>query len=91
MDDLKIVDLYWARKEIAIAETEKKYGKMLHSLSYSLLSSHEDAEECVNDTYLRAWNSMPPHKPHEVSPLFPLRERRRGGSLRDGYSGICAR
>ena len=63
MEDYQIVDLYWARKEKAIAETEKKYGKMLHSLSYSLLSSHEDAEECVNDTYLGAWNTMPDARP----------------------------
>ena len=63
MEDYKIVDLYWERKERAIAETEKKYGKMLHSLSYSLLSSHEDAEECVNDTYLGAWNTMPNARP----------------------------
>ena len=63
MEDYQIVDLYWARKEKAIAETDKKYGKMLHSLSYSLLSSHEDAEECVNDTYLGAWNTMPDARP----------------------------
>lgn len=63
MEDYQIVDLYWARKERAIAETEKKYGKMLYSLSYSLLSSHEDAEECVNDTYLGAWGSMPDARP----------------------------
>lgn len=63
MEDYKIVDLYWARNEAAITESEKKYGKMLRSLSYSLLSSREDAEECVNDTYLGAWNSMPTAKP----------------------------
>ena len=63
MEDYKIVDLYWARKEKAITESDKKYGKMLHSLSYSLLSSHEDAEECVNDTYLGAWNTMPDARP----------------------------
>ena len=63
MEDYQIVDLYWARKEKAIAETDKKYGKMLHSLSYSLLSSHQDAEECVNDTYLGAWNTIPSAKP----------------------------
>ena len=66
MEDNEIVALYWERNETAIAETEKKYGKMLHSLSYSLLSSHQDAEECVNDTWLRAWNAIPPKRP---SPL----------------------
>ena len=63
MEDFKIVDLYWARDEAAIRESDRKYGKMLHSLSYSLLSSREDAEECVNDTYLDAWNAMPTARP----------------------------
>ncbi len=63
MEDYKIVDLYWAREERAISESDKKYGKMLQSLSLSLLSSREDAEECVNDTYLDAWNAMPEARP----------------------------
>ena len=76
MEDYKIVDLYWERKEKAIAETEKKYGKMLHSLSYSLLSSHEDAEECVNDTYLGAWNTMPSARPMYLGPFLSKITRR---------------
>ena len=76
MEDYKIVDLYWERKEKAIAETEKKYGKMLHSLSYSLLSSHEDAEECVNDTYLGAWNTMPDARPMYLGPFLSKITRR---------------
>ena len=63
MEDFKIVDLYWDRNECAISETNKKYGNMLKSLSFSLLSSREDAEECVNDTYLDAWNAMPQARP----------------------------
>lgn len=63
MEDFKIVDLYWARNEAAISESDRKYGRMLKSLSYSLLSSHEDAEECVNDTYLDAWRAMPTARP----------------------------
>lgn len=63
MEDFKIVDLYWSRNECAISETDKKYGNMLKSLSFSLLSSREDAEECVNDTYLDAWNAMPTARP----------------------------
>ncbi len=63
MEDYKIVDLYWARKEEAIKESDVKYGRMLKSLSFSLLSSHEDAEECVNDTYLDAWLAMPTARP----------------------------
>ena len=63
MDDSKIVDLYWARDEKAIDESDKKYGRMLTSLSFSLLSSREDAEECVNDTYIDAWGAMPTARP----------------------------
>ncbi len=63
MEDFEIVDLYWAREERAIGESDRKYGRMLSSLSFSLLSSHEDAEECVNDTYLAAWNAMPTARP----------------------------
>lgn len=63
MEDYRIVDLYWARNEAAITESDRKYGRMLQSLSYSLLSSREDAEECVNDTYLDAWGAMPTARP----------------------------
>ncbi len=63
MEDHKIVDLYWARSENAIKETDNKYGRMLNSISYSLLSSREDAEECLNDTYLDAWQKMPEDRP----------------------------
>jgi RNA polymerase sigma-70 factor (ECF subfamily) len=76
MEDYKIVDLYWAREERAIAETEKKYGRMLHSLSYSLLSSFEDAEECVNDTYIGAWNTMPSARPMYLGPYLSKITRR---------------
>ena len=58
MEDSRIVDLYWQRDESAISESDRKYGRMLNVLSFSLLSSREDAEECVNDTYIDAWNSM---------------------------------
>ena len=63
MEDYQIVDLYWARSEDAIGETSRKYGSMLNRISYSLLSSSEDAEECVNDTYLEAWNRIPEDRP----------------------------
>ncbi len=76
MEDYQIVDLYWARQETAITQTEKKYGKMLHSLSFSLLSSHEDAEECVNDTYLGAWNAMPDARPVYLGPFLSKITRR---------------
>lgn len=63
MEDRAIVELYWAREERAISETDIKYGRMLTGISYSLLSSHEDSEECLNDTYVAAWNSMPSARP----------------------------
>lgn len=67
MDDQMIVDLYWERSPIAIAETQKKYEKYCHSIAFRILHSNEDAEECVNDTYASAWNAMPPHKPERLS------------------------
>ncbi len=76
MDDCKIVDLYWARDERAIAESANKYGRMLMSLSYSLLSSHEDAEECVNDTYLDAWGAMPTARPDYLGAFLSKITRR---------------
>lgn len=76
MDDSKIVDMYWARNENAITESHKKYGRMLHSLSYSLLSSKEDAEECVNDTYLDAWNAMPEARPEYLGAFLSKITRR---------------
>ena len=63
MDDLHVIDLYWARAETAISETEKKYGGYCYSIAYRILHDNEDSEECVNDTYMRAWDSMPPHRP----------------------------
>ncbi len=63
MEDEAIVALYWERKENAIGETEKKYGRYLMKTAYRILADEEDSKESVNDTYWKAWNSMPPHKP----------------------------
>lgn len=63
MDDKSIVDLYWQRSENAISETQAKYGGYCYSIAYNVLASNEDAEESVNDTYLAAWNQLPPHRP----------------------------
>ena len=70
MDDQTIVALYWERSERAIRETEKQYGTYCHSIAYRILQSESDAEECVNDTYLRAWESMPPHRPSRLGPFL---------------------
>jgi RNA polymerase sigma-70 factor (ECF subfamily) len=67
MDDNMIIDLYWERNESAISETDSKYGKYLTRIAVNILSDIEDSKESVNDTYLKAWNSMPPHKPCVLS------------------------
>ena len=66
MDDKKIIELFWARDEAAIGETEKKYGKLARYVASNILSSREDAEECVNDALLALWNSIPPEKPDNL-------------------------
>lgn len=63
MEDEKILDLYWARSESAIKETDIKYGPYCRTISMNILHSAEDAEECVNDTWLNAWNAIPPKRP----------------------------
>ena len=67
MEDSEIVDLYWERSENAIAETSKKYSKYCHYISFNILQNNEDAEECVDDTYIRAWKSMPTQRPARLS------------------------
>lgn len=64
MDDDQIIELYWIRNETAIKETEHKYGRFCHSIAYNILSVWEDAEECVNDTYQKVWNAIPPQRPN---------------------------
>ena len=63
MNDEKIVDLYWERTETAIDETAKIYGNYLFTIANNILQNTEDAKECVNDTYLKAWNNIPPVRP----------------------------
>ena len=67
MEDEKIVALYWDRNEQAITETSVKYGAYCGSIARNILQNQEDAEECVNDTWFRAWNAMPPHWPAILS------------------------
>ena len=63
MDDKNIVDLFWQRSEKAIVETDSKYGGYCFSIAYNVLANNEDAEESVSDTYMAAWNKLPPHRP----------------------------
>ena len=70
MEDREIIGLDWDRKEEALTESDKKYGRLCRSVAYHILNSHEDSEECVNDTWLRAWNAMPPDRPGVLSAFF---------------------
>lgn len=63
MDDNKIISLYYLRSEEAIQETDRRYGRRLHQIADNILHSNEDAEESVSDTYLKAWQTIPPQKP----------------------------
>lgn len=70
MDDARIVQLYLDRNEQAIPETAAKYGNYCAAIAGNILGSREDAEECVNDTYLNTWNAIPPHKPKLLFPFL---------------------
>ncbi|MBQ3569598.1 MAG: hypothetical protein IJA20_02870, partial [Methanocorpusculum sp.] len=76
MHDEKIVALYWERDESAIRVTEEKYGAYLMKIAYNILNDLEDSKESVNDTYLGAWNSMPPNKPSALSTYLAKITRR---------------
>lgn len=67
MEDEQIIALYWERSEDAIRETSFKYGPYCENISYGIVRNREDAKECVSDTWLRAWNTMPPQKPNYLS------------------------
>ncbi|MDE7261920.1 MAG: sigma-70 family RNA polymerase sigma factor [Oscillospiraceae bacterium] len=66
MDDQTIIALYWSRDQRALNESQRKYGPLCFRLSENILASREDAEECVSDTWLRAWDTMPPQKPDSL-------------------------
>ena len=76
MEDTEIVELYWARQEQALTETEKKYSAYLTKIAWNILADSRDSEESVNDTYLAAWNSMPPHRPLMLSTFLGKLTRR---------------
>ncbi len=63
IEDEKIIEMFFGRSEQGIRELDIKYGKVCHKLSYNIVNSRQDAEECVNDAYLGAWNAIPPAKP----------------------------
>jgi len=93
MQDSDILDMYFSRDERAIGETEKKYGAYLHTVAYNILSNEEDTKETVNDTYLGAWNSIPPQRPSAFSSFLAkiarnlaLKKLRTNGAKRRGGS-----
>lgn len=69
LDDRTIIQHYWDRDECAITETDEKYGSYCHKIAENILENSEDAKECVNDTYLKTWNSVPPEWP-KIFPAF---------------------
>ena len=76
MDDERIVELYWERDEKAIKETDFKYKKYLFSIAYNVVHDRLDCEECLNDTYLDAWNAIPPSRPNVLKAFLTTITRR---------------
>ena len=64
MEDDAIVELYWQRSEEAIVQTDRKYGRYCRTIAYNILQDQDDCDECLNDTYMRAWNIIPPQAAH---------------------------
>lgn len=66
MEDKQIISLYWERSENAISATADKYGRYCHTIAFNILHDYENSEECVNDTYFNAWNTIPPQRPGKL-------------------------
>lgn len=77
MEDDKIIELYFKRDETAIRETQSKYGRYCYAIAKNILGEHFDAEECVNDTYLELWDTIPPNRPQIFSSYIAMIARRR--------------
>lgn len=76
LEDAQIITLYFDRNEKALKETADKYGKYCYKIAYNVLNDEDDSKESVNDTYLNAWNSMPPHRPSVLSAFLGKITRR---------------
>ena len=70
MEDQQIIALYFARSQQAISASEQHYGPYCRTIAHNILHNREDSEECVNDTWLKAWDAMPPHRPARLAPFF---------------------
>ncbi len=102
MDDRCIVDLYWQRSDRAITESDLKYGNYCNTIATNICGNHEDAEECVSDTWFSAWNTIPPKRPGILSAFFGAitrnaainklrsrnREKRGGGQISIVYEEL---
>ena len=101
MKDSEIIDLYFARSEDAITETDKKHGSFCRSVTFGILGSREDSEECVNDTYMRLWELIPPQRPEKfrafiariarnlaLNMLERLSAKKRGGRYGAAYDEL---
>ena len=95
--DSDIIDLYWQRNEEAIVQSKRKYGKYCLTIASNILQSREDAEECLNDTWLAAWNSIPPNRPQALAPYLgklcrrnAINRSRKNKSLKRGGGSTCA-
>lgn len=86
MDDGQIIELYWARSEKAIEETAARYSRYCHSIAMGILHNQQDAEECVNDTYLRAWDAIPPQRPRHLAAFLGRITRNLALDLYQRYS-----
>ncbi len=98
MEDNIIIELYWQRNEAAIDESRSKYGRYCRKIADNILHSEEDSEECVNDTWLRAWDSIPPERPSVLSSFFgritrnlaiDRFRRERSGKYGGGQTALC--
>ena len=97
MEDKNIIDLYWAREESAIKHTAAKYGSYCYAVAWNILYNQQDTEECVNDTYLRVWNAIPPHRPNvlqtflgKITRNLSLDRWRRNNSENRGCGSVAA-
>ena len=98
MKDTQILDLYWARKEQAITETQQAYEGYCYSIAWHILYDREDSDECVNDTWLRAWNAIPPQRPSPLAGFlgaitrnlaFDRWQRERAGKRGGGQTALA--
>lgn len=98
MEDSVLIDLFFCRSQDAIDKTAKKYGRLCHGISYNVVGVHEDAEECVNDSYLALWNTIPPNRPESfvaylskiVRNISLKRLRSSNFQKRIGQENVCA-